>query len=316
MADISLSVPEWSTLKQRGIRACGTCVKAKVKCVPNPHQKQKCQRCQRLDKECEPAASTHRKRPQPQHVVQLERKLDALVDLLNSSKGQGEVDQVQNSISGFVLHRSPTSVDQLHQASSFIEARTCHQTRLGSPQHATGITLSIEPQHTPRTNGSHFDLPNQEGAFLLLEFRTSMARQFPFVVIPPNATSESLRTERPILWKAILTAASCLKPSRQEAMGQELIEEFSTRLLLNGEKSLDLLQALLIHIAWSHYHSIINPQIVNLMGLAKSLVANLSLQGKMWWLNVKGRRLDQIEKTDGASKQIRDASPLELNSKH
>lgn len=52
------------------------------------------------------------------------------------------------------------------------------------------------------------------------------------------------------------------------------------------------------------------------MGLAKSLVANLSLQGKMWWLNVKGRRLDQIEKTDGASKQIRDASPLELNSKH
>lgn len=108
----------------------------------------------------------------------------------------------------------------------------------------------MEPQHTPRTNGSHFDLPNQEGAFLLLEFRTSMARQFPFVVIPPNATSESLRTERPILWKAILTAASCLKPSRQEAMGQELIEEFSTRLLLNGEKSLDLLQALLIHIAW------------------------------------------------------------------
>jgi hypothetical protein len=53
-----------------------------------------------------------------------------------------------------------------------------------------------------------------------------------------------------MLWKAILTAASCLKPSRQEAMGQELMEEFSTRLLLHGEKSLDLLQALLIHIAW------------------------------------------------------------------
>jgi hypothetical protein len=145
----------------------------------------------------------------------------------------------------------------LHQSTNctklpaLLKQETCHQTRLGSPQHATGTTLSVEPQHPPRTNGSHFDLPNQEGAFLLLEFRTSMARQFPFAVIPPNATSESLRTERPMLWKAILTAASCLKPSRQVAMGQELIEEFSTRLLLNGEKSLDLLQALPIHIAWS-----------------------------------------------------------------
>jgi hypothetical protein len=54
---------------------------------------------------------------------------------------------------------------------------------------------------------------------------------------------------------------------------------------------------------------------VNLMGLAKSLVANLGLQGKMWWLNVKTRRSDQNERTDGPSNQIRDASPLELNSK-
>jgi len=51
-------------------------------------------------------------------------------------------------------------------------------------------------------------------------------------------------------WKAILTATSCYDPSRQEEMGWELIEEFSTRLLLKAEKSLDLLQALLIHLAW------------------------------------------------------------------
>jgi hypothetical protein len=54
---------------------------------------------------------------------------------------------------------------------------------------------------------------------------------------------------------------------------------------------------------------------VNLMGLAKSLVANLGLQGKMWWFNVKDRRSDQNERTDGPCNQIRDARPLELNSK-
>ena len=82
-----------------------------------------------------------------------------------------------------------------------------------------------------------------------------MAPQFSFVAIPPEATSDSLRTERPMLWKAILTAAYCLKPSRQEAMGLELVEEFSTRLLLKGEKSLDLLQSLLIYLAWLATHS-------------------------------------------------------------
>lgn len=54
---------------------------------------------------------------------------------------------------------------------------------------------------------------------------------------------------------------------------------------------------------------------VNLMGLAKSLVANLGLQGQMWWLNFKDCRSDQNERIDGPSNQTRDASPLELNSK-
>lgn len=65
-------------IRQMGIRACGTCVKAKVKCVPNT-QKGKCQRysmtpflefkalildrCHRLDKVCQPALTPSRKRP-------------------------------------------------------------------------------------------------------------------------------------------------------------------------------------------------------------------------------------------------------------
>lgn len=90
----------------------------------------------------------------------------------------------------------------------------------------------------------------QEAAFLLIEFRTQMAPQFPFVVIPPDSTAEGLRREKPMLWKAVMTAASYHKPIRQEAMGWKLMEEFSTRLLMKAEKSLDLLQAMLVHLAW------------------------------------------------------------------
>jgi hypothetical protein len=76
-----------------------------------------------------------------------------------------------------------------------------------------------------------------------------MVPQYPLVVIPPKATSESRRRERPLFWKAILTAASCHNASRPEAMEWELIEEFSTRLNLKAGKGLDLLQAILIILA-------------------------------------------------------------------
>lgn len=109
---------------------------------------------------------------------------------------------------------------------------------------------SVYDTSSSRTESFDFYVEPREASFLLLEFRTQMAAQLPFVVIP-DAASQSLRRERPMLWKAIMTAASVHDPLRQEVLGRKLMEEFSTRLLLRGEKSLDLLQALLVHITVS-----------------------------------------------------------------
>ena len=46
---------------------------------------------------------------------------------------------------------------------------------------------------------------------------------------------------------------------------------------IRAEKNIDLLQALLLHLAWYHHHSVLNPQITNLIALAKALVTNLSI---------------------------------------
>ncbi|KAE9365265.1 hypothetical protein N431DRAFT_549513 [Stipitochalara longipes BDJ] len=312
MIDGNSSVPERATLKQLGLRACGTCVKAKVKCVPNPQQNRRCSRCQRLDKPCEPAASSRKKRTQPQNVMQLEKKLDDLVNLLIRPKHQDGIEQAQTTMSKPASATSLTSIKQAHQAPELAEPDSDPQPGLESNQPKTRLSPVIA---TPQFKRSHFDLPNQEGAFLLLEFRTSMAPQFPFVVIPQEATSESLRNERPMLWKAIVTAASCLNPSRQEVMGWEIMEELTTRLLLKAEKSLDLLQALLIHIAWYHYHSVINPQFVNLIGLAKSLAANLGLHRPRLCSVMKEPRPDPVKGDQEFSIKAGDAGSSDLNSK-
>ena len=91
---------------------------------------------------------------------------------------------------------------------------------------------------------------DQEAETLLLEFKTNMTEQFPFVIITPDNTSQSLQQERPLLWKAIMVAASHEKSDRQLALGSKLMEDLTTRLLLKVERSLDLLQALLVFIAW------------------------------------------------------------------
>lgn len=71
-------------------RACASCARAKVKCVTNSNRGAKCERCHRLNKDCQLSAATRiRKtiRKPPTKVDRLEEKLDGLVTLLKSSTG-------------------------------------------------------------------------------------------------------------------------------------------------------------------------------------------------------------------------------------
>lgn len=107
----------------------------------------------------------------------------------------------------------------------------------GSPSIPSQVVSQLEPNE-------------QEAEILLVEFKTNMTEQFPFVVIRPDSTSQTLHHERPLLWKAIMVAASHGTSDRQMALGADLMEDLTTRLLFRAEKSLDVLQALLIFIAW------------------------------------------------------------------
>ena len=110
---------------------------------------------------------------------------------------------------------------------------------------ASAASSSITTQRV-----SHVEPDEREAEIFLLEFRSNMTEQFPFVVISPEETSQSLRSEKPLLWKAIMVAAAHGNCDRQLSLGANLMEDITSRLLFRAEKSLDLLQALLIFIAW------------------------------------------------------------------
>lgn len=73
---------------------------------------------------------------------------------------------------------------------------------------------------------------------------------FPFVIVPRGTTSRDLRNDKPFLFAVIMMAASCQKLFSQTRAGNRLMEYLSVRMLQNGDKSLDLLQGLLVYLAW------------------------------------------------------------------
>ena len=84
---------------------------------------------------------------------------------------------------------------------------------------------------------------------LLLSFR-SKAPFFPFVHIPPEATVPSLSRKSPFLLLAILTVASSPDPKLHHQMDHEFRRILSSKVIVEGQKSLDYLQGLLVYIAW------------------------------------------------------------------
>ncbi|KAL2062399.1 hypothetical protein VTL71DRAFT_6665, partial [Oculimacula yallundae] len=296
-------------IRELGVRACGTCVKAKVKCIPNV-QKGRCHRCNRLDKACEPSSTPSRRRAT--HVAQLEQKLDNLVTLLSGPNRGGDEHRSGSSSSP---SKSPTASDQPRKTPNpvdrVIETPSIDYT---IPNIAVAPSTSPLPydDYVARTQVYDFGITKQEASFLLLEYRTQQADQLPFVVIPPDATSDSLRRERPMLWKAVMTAASYQNALRQEALGWKLMEEFVSRIMLRAEKSLDLLQALIVHLAWYHYHCVGNPQIQNLLSLARTMALSLGYHRSQ---TPKGRFKTSANEPESISRQHWESQNLPVTSK-
>ena len=81
-------------------------------------------------------------------------------------------------------------------------------------------------------------------------FQRKMAANFPFVIIPSKVDAALLRTRKPTLFGAVVVAASFEDIKQQTFYGENLLRHFTEELLIKGEKTLELLQALLIYISW------------------------------------------------------------------
>lgn len=166
-------------------------------------------------------------------MAELEDKLDSLASLVISSR------QAPPPEDGASALLEPASSSTARQISS---------PTWPSPPQSSLPPGSVEKEvnliGTLRDPEIHLDL-----------FRSRMTNQFPFVVVPPAMTAHDLGQSRPLLLKTIIMVTSFVDRASQAVLASEIMDHLSLNMLKKAEKNMDLLQSILVFVAWYvRYH--------------------------------------------------------------
>lgn len=77
-----------------------------------------------------------------------------------------------------------------------------------------------------------------------------MVPHLPAVIFPPGTTAFEVRKHKPALFLSIMTAASSETPQIQKKLVKELMQMFAHKVIIVGEKYLELIQALHVAVIW------------------------------------------------------------------
>ena len=218
-----------SQIKPKNAHACEACRVLKVRCLPSGGAI--CQKCLRSGSQCifaERKIRSRRFKPTSKaRVHALETKVDDLIAHIGRSQ-------------------APTS----NSSSELGQKSEGFFTPQPLPDFSLRVPIGLSDDF-PRIAGD-LTMPNLlfekcglslgEADSFLRDFRKMSLDYFPFVIIPDEATILSMSRRHPFLLLAAIAAAS----SSQKPVQQELDEQFRAcvlhKVLLDGEKSLDLLQ--------------------------------------------------------------------------
>lgn len=121
-----------------------------------------------------------------------------------------------------------------------------------------------------------------------------MAPHMPVVVFPPGTTASDVRKSKPTLFLAILSASSGSKyPEVQRMLTKEVMSIYADRIICNGEKTLELIQALHISTLWywppEHFEELKFYQLIHIaavmaidIGIGKKTKPQKSRNAGLW----------------------------------
>ncbi|KAI7540143.1 hypothetical protein KC317_g17276, partial [Hortaea werneckii] len=285
-------------------RSCVTCSKAKAKCVRQSGN-EACERCSRLSKECLSREPMRRKRKvlkssRAAQLEKLESKIEHLVHTLSHQQGLPHGLRSTNTLSQVQPKNGGNEKDlRIDQTSDMINAVCCDIPGDGIATPSTHTLTGSSPSYTAMSAPLQHSQPidnNQaplldctaqqyqsigtslmQAEILLDRYRRLLAPEMPFVVIPSHVTAQHLYTDKPLLLRAIVTVTYFHNLPEQRRMVKMMMRDVSERVLLNNEKNIGIIQAILVFVAWYHPHVFWGQQATNLLHLAMAAVVDLGI---------------------------------------
>ncbi|KAM5369724.1 hypothetical protein ACJZ2D_008871 [Fusarium nematophilum] len=278
--DVDGDRPEQSEQTGQKTRACTNCARLKMKCQwPSSgagRSENTCSRCSRMKITCQvPQTTQRKKRGKSTRVAQLEEKIDGIVSLLAANQ------RIQGK--GGPSPLTPESP----------------QDTQAQPQHAkelpTTVDLVVEPRPTsinildsvigddlPQDFSDlelfpGFRISHDQAAKGLDLYRQEYSPQFPFVPLAAACTSHELYAQSRLLFWTIMAVVSPLGDKVQMEFKAWFRKYLAEHVVVRQEKYLDIVQAILIFLAWNDFHFYIDLQVTNILQLAMALVIDLKL---------------------------------------
>ncbi|KAL4992686.1 hypothetical protein BDW68DRAFT_148568 [Aspergillus falconensis] len=271
-------------------QACEKCRLLKVKCVRGEAGKP-CVKCTKAKSQCkvpEPKQRVRQGRMKPR-LADLETKITDLLGLLSQANAAPTVDG-NGSIEGAAPVASTArtvSQNQDQVGGEWLDYGVFGEVNMDLAQTLdptiarSSDMVWAAPTSTDSSWITDLGLSLAVLEHLLDGFR-SFASYFPFVVIPAGWSVASMAQDRPFLLLSAVTCASSRYGSLQQALAEELKETLGHRVVIAGEKDLDILQGLLVHLAWFHFYlSPRSRQTYQYLQMAISMVVDLGLEQRI-----------------------------------
>ncbi|KAI8682567.1 Zn(2)-C6 fungal-type domain-containing protein [Fusarium sp. Ph1] len=240
-------------------RACSNCSRAKAKCVwpatddedgePETCQSLVCSRSHSVSK---------RKRGKATQSKVIEQKLDNIMALLSRERNRPIEPPSSLPSNAF----TPAAIQASHQDIS--SAPSLHSPASYPQQDAF---ISIVPG---------FQISFAEAGQVLQEYMTEMLPQFPFVPLP-SIDAYDLYKRKPLLIKTILWVCRPPGPETYAAFEDWFRQHVAYQTVVLMNKSLEIVQALLVFFAWNDIFFYANSKDTSLLQLAIGLLADLGL---------------------------------------
>ncbi|SPN96798.1 related to cercosporin resistance protein [Cephalotrichum gorgonifer] len=262
-------------------RACEACRGLKVRC--EMAEEGPCRRCRKAGRRCVVTVRSRggeRQKKTDTRVADLERKIDALAATLQARGGsehasaspvvahggggaQRERTEGGDAPSLLVLSKDDSIEKTLlthwgvteSQAPAAAGQKRKHSEAVPDPR-AGGVASRPPNLRNPSPGDDRADIVTrglitmERAEELFRKYNEVMVPHFPAVVFPPGSTAAKLREEKPILFMAIMAAASSDTAPLQKLLVKELMQVFGDKVIVTGEKSLALVQAIFVSVAW------------------------------------------------------------------